>query len=228
MGKSYYEKNVPCRGLCDDDDDDELLVRASAVLKSQGPENWSRGRPGLRWARTNSRSVRDASCGKTRRGKNRRWGDVMWRRRSGVLVVCGILFVRKWGEGPVTAHKKAFRSGKGAHVRGVSPVPGRLLRGVSAGVSQRSGRSAGSCPVCSSAARGDAAGPGSRVGNHRCRLGWESARSGSVGLGLLLRRFAGAAPLDAVGSGGVGGRSEPSVRAASGGAATVAGCAGMW
>ena len=30
--------------------DDELLVRASAVLKSQGPENWhenwSRGRPG--------------------------------------------------------------------------------------------------------------------------------------------------------------------------------------
>ena len=26
-------------------DDDELLVRASAVLKSQGPENWSRGRP---------------------------------------------------------------------------------------------------------------------------------------------------------------------------------------
>ena len=28
------------------DDDDELIVRASAVLKSQGPENWSRGRPG--------------------------------------------------------------------------------------------------------------------------------------------------------------------------------------
>ena len=27
-------------------DDDELIVRASAVLKSQGPENWSRGRPG--------------------------------------------------------------------------------------------------------------------------------------------------------------------------------------
>ena len=26
--------------------DDELLVRASAVLKSQGPENWPRGRPG--------------------------------------------------------------------------------------------------------------------------------------------------------------------------------------
>ena len=29
-------------------DDDELIVRASAVLKSQGPENWSRGRPGPR------------------------------------------------------------------------------------------------------------------------------------------------------------------------------------
>lgn len=28
------------------DDDDELLVRASAVLKSQGPENLPRGRPG--------------------------------------------------------------------------------------------------------------------------------------------------------------------------------------
>ena len=27
-------------------DDDELIVRASAVLKSQGPEAWSRGRPG--------------------------------------------------------------------------------------------------------------------------------------------------------------------------------------
>ena len=30
-------------------DDDELIVRASAVLKSQGPENWSRGRPGDLW-----------------------------------------------------------------------------------------------------------------------------------------------------------------------------------
>ena len=28
------------------DDDDELLVQACAVLKSQGPENWPRGRPG--------------------------------------------------------------------------------------------------------------------------------------------------------------------------------------
>ena len=87
-------------------DDDELLVRASAVLKSQGPENWSHGRPGLLRARTNSRSVRDASCGKIRRGGNRRWGGVMWRRRSGVLVVF-FSFVNG-GEGPVTAHKKRF------------------------------------------------------------------------------------------------------------------------
>ena len=68
-------------------DDDELLVRASAVLKKQGPETWSRGRPGLLRACTNSRSVRDTSCGKIRGGKNRCWGDAMRRRRSGVLVV---------------------------------------------------------------------------------------------------------------------------------------------
>ena len=49
-------------------DDDELVVRASAVLKSQGPENWSRGRPGPLRARTNPRSVRDGLCGKTRGG----------------------------------------------------------------------------------------------------------------------------------------------------------------
>ena len=65
-----------------DDDDDELLVReileiASAVLKSQGPENWSRGRPGLLRARKNSCFVRDTSCGKIRRGKKRWWGDVL-------------------------------------------------------------------------------------------------------------------------------------------------------
>ena len=42
-----------------DGDDDEFLVRASAVLKSQGPESWSRGRPGPLWARKNPRSVRD-------------------------------------------------------------------------------------------------------------------------------------------------------------------------
>ena len=51
--------------------DDELLVRASAVLKSQGPENWSRGRPGLMRARTNSRFAWDRSCGKIRGGENR-------------------------------------------------------------------------------------------------------------------------------------------------------------
>ena len=103
-------------------DDGELLVRASAVLKSQGPESWSRGRPGLLWARANSRSARDASCGKIREGGNRWWGGVMWRRRSGVLVV--FFFVRKWREGDLSQYKKkAFHSGKSALVREVSPVP---------------------------------------------------------------------------------------------------------
>ena len=51
-------------------DDDELLVRAPAVLKSQGPENWSRGIPGLLWARANSRSVRGVSFSK-KNGKGR-------------------------------------------------------------------------------------------------------------------------------------------------------------
>ena len=58
------------------DGDGELIVRASAVLKSQGPENWSRGRPGLVRARTNSRSVRGGLCGKIR-GKNRSQGSVV-------------------------------------------------------------------------------------------------------------------------------------------------------
>ena len=44
-------------------DDDELIARASAVLKSQGRGNWPRGRPGPVWARTKTRSLRDASCG---------------------------------------------------------------------------------------------------------------------------------------------------------------------
>ena len=109
-------------------DDDELIVRASAVLKSQGPENWSRGRPGLRWARTNSRSARDASCGKIR-GKT-----------AGGVTSCdaagpGYLwysFRLQMGGRDLSQHIKAFRSGKGVHVRRVSPVPGRLLRDVSA------------------------------------------------------------------------------------------------
>ena len=46
--------------------DGESIVRASAVLKSQGRENWFRGRPGPVWARANSRSVRDAACGEIR------------------------------------------------------------------------------------------------------------------------------------------------------------------
>ena len=70
------------------DDDDELLVRASAVLKSQGPENWSRGRPGLLRARTNSRSVRGQIVRENPgEEKNRWWGGAIRRRRSGVLVV---------------------------------------------------------------------------------------------------------------------------------------------
>ena len=53
--------------LCSDDD--ELLARASAVLKSQGPENFPRGKLFHLWARKKSRSVRGASCGKSREGK---------------------------------------------------------------------------------------------------------------------------------------------------------------
>ena len=75
------------------DGDDELLVRASAVLKSQGPENWPRGRPGLLRARKNPRSVRGASCGKTREEKTAGGVASRWRHRSGVLVV--FFFVRK-------------------------------------------------------------------------------------------------------------------------------------
>ena len=41
---SYFASGGVCYCLSDDDG---LLVRASAVLKSQGPENRSRGRPGL-------------------------------------------------------------------------------------------------------------------------------------------------------------------------------------
>ena len=61
------------------DDDDELLVRASAVLKSQGPENWSRGpwetRSPLgayKLALCPGRIVRENPGGKTRW-----WGDAM-------------------------------------------------------------------------------------------------------------------------------------------------------
>ena len=124
---------------------------------------------------------------------------------------CGFLFACRWGEGPVTVHKNALHSGKSVHVRKVSPVPGRPL-GDDDGVDQRTGGPAGSCSVCSAAARGDAAGPGSRCGNHRCRLGWErSAGSGGFGFGFLLRRFAGAASADAVGETWRGGQQSTSV-----------------
>ena len=89
------------RGHNSANDDDELPLRASAVLKSRGAADWSRGRPGPLWARTNSRSVRGTPCGKIWRG--RWWGGGVWRHRAGVLVV--FFSVCKWGEGPVTAHK---------------------------------------------------------------------------------------------------------------------------
>ena len=109
-------------------DDDELIVRASAVLKSQGPENWSRGRPGLRWARTNSRSARDASCGKIR-GKTA--GGVTSCDAAGPGYLWYSFRLQMRGR-DLSQHIKAFRSGKGVHVRRVSPVPGRLLCDVSA------------------------------------------------------------------------------------------------
>ena len=79
-------------------------LRRAAVLKSQGPENWPRGRPAPLWVRKNRALSGENRAGKPGRKKNRWWGGamggVMWRRRSGVLeVVCGILFfffVRKW------------------------------------------------------------------------------------------------------------------------------------
>ena len=70
-------------------------------------------------------------AGKPGEGEIRWWGDVMRRRRSGVLVVF-FSFVNG-GKGPVTIQKKCFRSGKSVHVREVSPVPSRFLCGVSVG-----------------------------------------------------------------------------------------------
>ena len=64
-GTSLFASALPYLGFPPRGDDDELVVRASAVLKSQGRENWSRGRPGPVWARTNSRSFRDTSCEKS-------------------------------------------------------------------------------------------------------------------------------------------------------------------
>ena len=61
-----FGKRPPANGRFGRDGDGELLVRASAVLNSEGPENWPRGRPGPLWARANSRSVRDTSCEKIR------------------------------------------------------------------------------------------------------------------------------------------------------------------
>ena len=83
------------------DDDDELIVRASAVLKSQGPENWSRGRPGPHWARKNSLSARDAS-----RENPGNKPLVGWRHVAPQVRVQVLFFsVCKWREGPVTVHR---------------------------------------------------------------------------------------------------------------------------
>ena len=180
------------------------------MLKSQGPENWPRGRPGPPLGASNSRSVRDTSFGKNPGGK-RWWGGVAWRRRSGVLGTRGILFsFVNGGEGPATVPryiKWVYFGKKRPRSRGEpSPLAGRCLPSAP-GAGQQPGVSAGSCSVCSSAARGSAAGPGSRIGNHRRRLGWEGAAwSGGDGAGFLLRRFAGAASAGAVSSGGVSSR----------------------
>ena len=92
-------------GVRNASDDDELIVRASAVLKSQGPENWSRG---SQWeTRSSLGAYKLALCsGRISRenpGENRWWGSVVWRHRSGVLVL--FFSVCKWREGPVTVHR---------------------------------------------------------------------------------------------------------------------------
>ena len=306
------------------------------MLKSQGPENWPRGRPGLLWARTNSRSVRGESCGKTREGKTgrrrvascdaadpppraptngrpgfphpgaggrlpmARRGQVSWRffvplggacppsgarsRRRPlecaihhhhrhvtpqVRGTCGILLhpppcargpgasaptagqgLCVWvfagacqgtawaglclihhhhqlvvffsfvngGEGAaVTVQKGSVSFGqKRPRSRGEpSPLAGLCLPSAP-GADQQLGGSEGSCSVCSAAARGGAAVPGSRIDNHRCRLGWEgAAKSGGRGAGFLFRRFAGAASADAMSSFGWGRRSPRAISTSS-------------
>ena len=117
--------------------DDELLVRASAVLKSQGPENWSRGRPGPHWARTNSRSARDASCGKIRGKTAGGWRHATPQVRG----ACGILFVCKWGGGPVTAHKSVSFGQRRPRSQGEpSPRPAPAWRRRRASVSDQVGQ----------------------------------------------------------------------------------------
>ena len=111
-----------------------LLVRASAVLKSQGPENWSRGGDPVSFGRVKTRALSGTHRAGKSGGEKNAGGVascVMWRRRSGVLVVF-FSFVN--GGRDLSQHiKKAFRSGKSVHVREVSPVPGRLLCDASAG-----------------------------------------------------------------------------------------------
>ena len=186
------------------DGDGELLVRASAVLKSQGPENWSRGRPGLVRARTNSRSVRDRPCGKIRGGEKPLVG---WRRMtSQVRGTCGFLFVRKWGEGPVTVHKKGASSfgrvrprsrGEPSHRQ---VAVGHLHR--SAEGSRVRPPSRGQCAQMQLVAAPLPA-PVHASGNHRCGFGWErdAVESGGGVAGSSYGSIAGTTVAGAVSSG---------------------------
>ena len=181
---------------------------------------------------TRALSGTHASCGKIREGKTA--GGVASGGAAGPGYLWYSFFVRKWREGGLSQYKKeALHSGKSAHVREVRSEPPSSPAGLclppAPGVDQQLGGSAASCSVCSAETRGGAAGPGSQIGNHRCRLGWEgAAKSGGSGVGFLFRRFAGAASADAVSSGGVGGRLGQSVRVVSATAVALAGHAGRW
>ena len=200
------------------------------MLKSQGPENRPRGRPGLLWAPRTNRALSGAHrSGKPGRDKKPLVG---WRHVTPqVRSTCGILFsFVNGGEGAVTVQKGSVSFGqKRPRSRGEPNSPAGLCLPSAPGADQQSGGSAGSCSVCSAAARGGAAGPGPRIENHRRRLGWEGAArpAGGSGVGFLFRRFAEAVSADAGSSGGVGGRLEQSVRAVSGTAVAVAGRAGI-
>ena len=197
-------------------------MRASAVLKSQGPENWSRGRLGLlapSTARPLARGPRVLIGGPLPFGfgLDRRPSSLVVNTTTRHLVVApstvrplardprvligwplplgfgldGRLLLARRGP-----HGAAQRLGKKwRHF--VCALLASLFCTSPRSVGVQSGGSAGSCSVCSAAARGGAAGPGSRIENHRCRLGWEgAARSGGQ------RRWI---PLSSLRRGGVSG-----------------------
>ena len=75
------------------------------------------------------------------------------------------------GGGAVTVQKGSVSFGQTRpRSRGEPSSPAGLCLPSAPGADQQSGGSAGSCSVCSAAARGGAAGPGSRIENHRCGL----------------------------------------------------------